>query len=67
MCFYRSTLNRYYGLQDIEYDKYLAYVSDHVDLTEMVNAICKPSTQWKMSNGEVTLVKVSTLTKKAKI
>ena len=39
--FYRSTLNHFYGLQDIEFDDYLAYVSDHVDLNEIVNAICK--------------------------
>ena len=62
-----STLNHFYGLEDIEYDEYLAYVSDQVDLNEIVNTICKPGTQWKMSNGEATSVKTSTLTKEAKI
>ena len=50
--FHRTTLNHFYGLEDIEYDEYLAYVYDHVDLNEIVTTICKPSTQWKISNGE---------------
>ena len=62
-----STLNCFYGLEDIEYDEYSAYVSNHVDLKEIVNTICKPGTQWKMSNREATSVKTSTLTNEAKI
>ena len=65
--FDRSTLNRFYRLEDIEYNEYLTYVSDHVDLNEIVNTICKMGNQWKMSNGEATSVKASTLTKDAKI
>ena len=61
-----STLNHFYGLEDIEYDEYSTYVIDHVDLNKIANAICKSDTQWKMSNGEATSVKVSTLTKDAK-
>ena len=45
----------------------LAYMSEHVNLTEVANTICKSGTQWKMSNGEAFLVKSSTLTKAAKI
>ena len=65
--FHRTTLNCFYGLEDIEYDEYLAYAYDHVDLNEIVTTICKPGTQWKMSNREAISVKTSTLTKKAKI
>ena len=57
----------FHGLEDIEYDEYSAYVSDHIDLNEIVNTICKLGTQWKMSNGEATSVKASTLTKDAMI
>ena len=32
VAFDRTTLNRFYGLEDIEYDEYLAYVDDQVDL-----------------------------------
>ena len=60
-------LNWHYSLQDIEYDEYSAYVSDHVDLTEVANTIFKLGTQWKMSNGETNSVKTSTLSKEAKI
>ena len=67
VAFDRSMINRFYGLEDIEYDEYSAYVSDHVDLNEIVNTICKPGTQWKMSNGKATSVKTSTLTKNSKI
>ena len=42
-------------------------MDDHVDLNEIVNTICKLGTQWKMSNGVATSVKMSTLTKEAKI
>ena len=67
VAFDRTTLSRFYGLENIEYDEYSAYVDDHVDLNEIINTICKPSTQWKMSNGEAISVKTSTLTKEAKI
>ena len=42
-------------------------MSDHVHLIELVNAICKPGTQWKMSNGEACSVKANKLNKNAKI
>ena len=67
VAFDRMTLNRFYTLEDIKYDEYSAYVSDHVDLTEIVNAICKSGTQWNMSNKRACSMKASTLTKDAKI
>ena len=67
VAFDRSLLNHFYGLEDIKYDEYLEFVSDHVDFNEIVNTICKLGPQWKMSNGEATSVKMSTLTKEAKI
>ena len=42
-------------------------MSDHVDLTKIVNAICKFATQWTMSNKEACSMKASTLTKDAKV
>ena len=33
----------------MEFDEYSAYVSDHVDLNEIVIAICKSGAQWKIS------------------
>ena len=67
MAFDRMTLNRLYSLEAIEQDEYSTYVSNHVDFTEIVNAICKPSTQWKMSNKEACSLKARALTKNAKI
>ena len=52
MDFDKTTLNWFYSLEDIEYDEYSAYVGGHVDLIEIVNAICKLGTQWKMPNGK---------------
>ena len=42
--FDRATLNRFYGLEDIECNEYSTYVDDHVDLNEIVNTICKLGT-----------------------
>ena len=67
MAFNRTTLNQFYSLEDIEYNEYSAYMSDHVELMVIVNAIYKSSIQWKMSNGEACSVKSSTLTKDANI
>ena len=61
-----TTLKWYYSLQDIKYDEHSAYVSEHVNLTEVANTICRPNTQWNMSNGEAYSVKTSTLSKEAK-
>ena len=44
VAFDRSTLNCFYRLEDTKYDEYSAYVSDHIDLNEIVNAICKLGT-----------------------
>ena len=44
VAFDRTTLNRFYRLEDIEYDEYSAYLDDHVDINEIVTTICKPGT-----------------------
>ena len=59
VAFDRTTLNCFYGLEDIEYDEYSAYVDDHIDLNEIVKTICKLGTQWKMSNEEAISVKTA--------
>lgn len=65
--FDRTMLNHFYSLRVIYNGKYMTYLSDHVDLAKIANTICRPGTQWKISNGEAHSVKANTLFLEANI
>ena len=43
-----ASINRFYGLPNIENNEYIAYLSN-VDYGEVCNTLCIPGSTWKMS------------------
>lgn len=50
--FDRKAVNAFYKFPDIDNDGYSTYLSKQLDLDEVIQVLCRPWTEWKMSNGE---------------
>ena len=67
--FDRSTINRYYGLADIEDDEYKPLVeNDDTDWDEIKEFFCKEDSAWnRYTNGDLKSFSSQAMTKVAKI
>lgn len=50
--FDRTSINMFYSLPNIDNDEYVTYFSDQVNYEEIIGALCKPGTTWKLSHGK---------------
>ena len=64
--FARRSINEYCSLPTLDGDEYSDYISNELDLQEVVDTI-GPSTVWKMSSGESITVVTNNLRQYAKI
>lgn len=49
--FDRSTINRFYGLDDIDDDEYSEYLDEHLDCEEVLKFLVGSRTEWRLNEG----------------
>ena len=67
VAFDRTSINKYYSLPNIDNDEYVTYLSDQVNYEELIGALCKIGTTWKLSHGEPVSFKANAMHQRARV
>ena len=67
VAFDRTTINQHYFWPNIDDDGYNTYLSKELDWEEVITALCKPGTQWKLSGKEALSFPSSAMTRELKV
>ena len=67
VAFDQATSNSYYSLPNIDDDECNTYFSEDLDWEEVMTALCKPRTQWKLSGDEALSFPNSAMTRELKV
>ena len=67
VAFDRTTINQYYSLPKIDDDGYNTYFSEDLDWDEVMTALCKLGTQWKLSGDKALSFPSSAMIRELKV